>query len=200
MVVLMFEVLKAGAGLELNFLKTTLIPLCESFNLDQFRRIINFVAPAFKDCKVARFAKHLGILVGPGAIEDQWTATLKKYHTRVCEVGMCAGGWCTQAYLYRLVALSVLQYKMQFAAMPVGTGRLENASLARVFRAPNNALPGFLLSQLGCLGSKVSISSIQLLARATMCRAWLKSGVTATIDEMDTNRATLCGAQSQVEG
>ena len=74
---------------------------------------------------------------------------------------------------------------MQFSPLPVGIGRIENASLARVLRAPNNSLPGFMVSNLKAMGLKQSCCSLQLLARATMCRAWMRAPAITTVAEIE---------------
>ena len=109
-VVELFGILKKGAGLDLNALKTVVVPFYTNTDLRQLARLAAAVAPSLRGCKVEFTAKHLGVMVGPMAWLNPWGDTVVKFQQRVAEVGKLHGGWSSQCYLYQLVAVSVMSY------------------------------------------------------------------------------------------
>ena len=91
---------------------------------------------------------------------------------RVNAVSSLAGAWATQTLSYRLCAVSVLGYVMQFVQLPKDIVHYEASCIAKVLKIPRNAIPSGIAQHLD-LFRLPAFPSLQHLATATMARAWM---------------------------
>ena len=77
-------------------------------------------------------AKYLGVHLGNSFMDAMWLAATTKFRQRVNVVSALAGAWPTQVLSYRLGAVSVLGYIMQFMVLPNKLLQDESAIIAKV--------------------------------------------------------------------
>ena len=117
--------------------------------------------------------KVWGVYIGNSYLSSVWDAPCRKLWSRVSLVSSLSGSWSTQALTYRIAAVSVLGYVMQFVHLPPKLLKDESAIPARIMKVPRNAIPQVATSNLEVMGLP-SFPSLALLAKATMARVWMQ--------------------------
>ena len=78
--------------------------------------------------KVRGFAEYLGILLGPEALSQQFVKAEKKFRSRIHHIGALSLPPRAAVAAFHIFALSVLRYKLQFAA-PAFAVRFERTAI-----------------------------------------------------------------------
>jgi hypothetical protein len=146
-----FAVLQAASCLEVNPLKTVVIPLWPEGRFET-RRWLSECLPAWAAFKIKLCGRFLGYLIGPAAAEHRWDLTLDKYWQRGMMARAAGGGFFGNLLHYHVFGASVLGYLLQLAEPPKQAFALERRILQYLTHGPWHALPNEGLLALGDLG------------------------------------------------
>ena len=109
-------------------------------SLEYWARLVSAVSPRWAAGVVSLSAKYLGIYIGNEHLGKIWQAPMKKFGVRVGQISALAGAWNSQATSYRVCAVSVLTYVMQYAVLSNDIKHNESAYIAKVLKVPRNAI------------------------------------------------------------
>ncbi len=107
---------EACTGLCINVAKSSIVPLWTS-DLDAATIEVHAMSPRLDELKVADFFKHLGVLVGPGAVPTRWFAAFSKFLDRALSIKAAGGGLSESIRMYGTLAVTTLQYIGQFLSL-----------------------------------------------------------------------------------
>jgi hypothetical protein len=120
---------------------------------------------------VASFFKHLGVLVGPGAVPTRWTPAFAKFLDRALCIKSAGGGLSESIRMYGALAVSTLQYIGQFCSPPPAIRKIEARAIARITSSPLYAFPISLGSGLQEIGLRPGFTHIETMSHAAQIRA-----------------------------
>ena len=120
--------------------------------------------------------KYLGIIVGPGAYSSSWDAPLVKYRARVAAIRAESLSVMQSLMDYRTFALPVLSYIMQFQKAPTRVLKMQKHALQLILRAPYDAIPFDMLTQLRALGFHAECPDLAVANQSAMFRCASQSG------------------------
>jgi endonuclease/exonuclease/phosphatase family metal-dependent hydrolase len=169
-----------ATGLCINVGKSTLVPLWTT-DIAAATLEVHATSPRLASLEVASFFKHLGVLVGPGALPTRWAAPIAKFLDRAISIKAAGGGLSDSIRMYGVLAVSTLQYLSQFCSPPVAIRKIEARAIARVTSSPLYAFPVSLGSGLQEIGLRPGLVHIEALAMAARARASASSQHLATI-------------------
>jgi endonuclease/exonuclease/phosphatase family metal-dependent hydrolase len=159
-----------ATGLCINVGKSTLVPLWTK-DIAAATLEVQSSSSRLASLEVAAFFKHLGVLVGPGALATRWAAPLAKFLDRAISIKAAGGGLSESIRMYGVLAVSTLQYLSQFCSPPLAVRKIEARAIARVSSSPLYAFPVALGSGLQELGLRPGFMHIETLALAAQARA-----------------------------
>jgi endonuclease/exonuclease/phosphatase family metal-dependent hydrolase len=174
----MFVVLELAGGLKLNITKTIIIPLAKATEFS-VRRFLVEAIPSWGKLAIKDAGKLLGVLLGPAAADDRWTAAAAKYWTRSREAKATTGGFMQALVHYRVFAAPVLQHLLSYTNIPKGTLHMENLALQGLTHGPFNTFPSGTVSSLADLGFPLEAPRLATTNTAALARTALTSSAFA---------------------
>jgi exonuclease III len=157
------------SALVLNPLKTAILPLWH-FDGAMIRRWIRHSVPALAGSAVADLAKYLGMLIGPGAADAQWTPVASKVLVRAADASHAGIGIAAKLRHFRLHGTTTVMYKAQFASLSGELRLAYRKAEQRLTGSPWMALPPDLLHSLRALGLPAELPNIEILTEAAQLR------------------------------
>ena len=132
-----FEAFARISGLRLNVGKTAAVPLWP-VQLDALRAGWAARMPSWAGIQVASSAKYLGLQLGPGRRESSWLGPLAKYADRAEAWSAVGCGMALTARAYSAYIAAVLQFVLQYEALPADWPQHEASALRRLVPGPGN--------------------------------------------------------------
>jgi hypothetical protein len=157
-------------GLCINVAKSTVVPLWTT-DIEAATAEVQALAPRLAELEVASFFKHLGVLVGPGAVPTRWTPAFAKFLDRALCIKSAGGGLSESIRMYGALAVSTLQYIGQFCSPPPAIRKIEARAIARITSSPLYAFPISLGSGLQEIGLRPGFTHIETMSHAAQIRA-----------------------------
>ena len=161
---------EACTGLCINVAKSSIVPLWTS-DLDAATIEVHAMSPRLVELKVADFFKHLGVLVGPGAVPTRWAAAFSKFLDRALSIKAAGGGLSESIRMYGTLAVTTLQYIGQFCSPPLAVRKIEARAIARITSSALYAFPVSLGSGLQEIGLRPGFTHIETMSKAAQIRA-----------------------------
>jgi endonuclease/exonuclease/phosphatase family metal-dependent hydrolase len=154
-----FSTFQAASCLEVNPLKTVVIPLWDN-GCFETRRWLFDALPSWAKFKVQLFGRFLGYLIGPDAAKNRWDLTLEKFWQRGMMARAAGGGFFGNLRHYHIFSFSVLGYLLQLTQPPLAAMALERRLLQYFTHGPWHALPNQGLLSLRDLGFREEPRSV----------------------------------------
>jgi hypothetical protein len=170
--------LAEAGGLKLNTQKTVIIPLALTTEFEVRRFLIDSL-PGWGNMLIKQAGKLLGILLGPGAADQRWTAAAAKFWTRSRDAKATTGGFMQALLHYRVFAVSVLQHLMSFTNVPKEAKHMENLALQGLTNSPFNTFPCGSVSSLTDIGCPREAPNLTTTNTAALARTALTSAAFA---------------------
>ena len=171
-----FTIIGQATALHLHPGKVQIIPLWK-YDEVAIREQINIIAPRLAKAKIQKSGKLLGIFVGPGAAEHQWSGVAGELRARSRYLASLNLAWSGVAPLYRSHVVSVTSHILQFAAPSRELLQVESNCLAVVTKTPSRAVPLAVLTRMKEFGLATNFISISIQGEAATYRAMMSSGV-----------------------
>ncbi len=165
-IIRLFIFWEGATALKLNSKKTAFLPLWLSFDEAMLRRWLRHTVPAIASCMIGNFAKYLGLMLGPGAADHQWTPVASKVLVRAADANFAASGVAAKMRHFRIHGTSTVLYKAQFAMLSPSMKQAYRKAEQRLTGSPWMALPPDLLHSLRGLGLPAELPDIDTLAIA----------------------------------
>ena len=160
------------SGLALNIDKTVFVPLSND-SLENVREKLIRSTPLWGCMTIARCAKYLGFIVGPGRGDSTWDAPVGKFTSRARLWGGLGLGTLNTILAYRVFVLSTLLFICQLDPLPAQVLEAEVISLRRLFRGPHGWTSPAVLKSLKWLGFPAEIPDLASIAVAAKARVVL---------------------------
>ena len=141
------------SGLELNLLKTVLVPLRVG-DPELLRDRLSLAAPAWAPIKIEHSAKCLGFVLGPGRGHTSFNGALRKYKQRVNFWAATGSGTALTLMAYRTYILPVMSFLIQLEGLPPQWEELETWALQKLLPGPFRWCPPYLAKNLKDMGSR----------------------------------------------
>jgi hypothetical protein len=169
-----FRILAKATALQINIDKTKLIPYWNKGLFEARRYIHDCMLELSKIC-ICDKGLLLGVLMGPGAGQQQMTAATEKYWHRSLEAKTTTNSALQSIRHYNVYAVPTLSYLVQFS--PPTTDLLARAkrALQLITNTPWNTFSAATCSSLKDLGFAHEPNNIQDIAFAATFRAALRS-------------------------
>jgi hypothetical protein len=174
-IIRVFVLWEGATALKLNSKKTAFLPLWLSFDEAMLRRWLRHSVPAIASCSVGNCAKYLGLMLGPGATDHQWTHVASKVLVRAADANFAAHGIAAKLRHFRLHGTSTVLYKAQFAPLTPCMRQAYRKAEQRLTGSPWMAMPPDLLHSLRSLGLPAELPDIDTLALAAQLRVTASS-------------------------
>jgi endonuclease/exonuclease/phosphatase family metal-dependent hydrolase len=174
----LFDLLAQAAGLQLNTKKTVIIPLSATTEFE-IRRFLVDTLPGWGGMHINSAGKLLGIMIGPEAANERWTAAASKFWTRSRDAKATTGGFTQGLLHYRVFAVPVLQHLMSYSAVPKAMRHMENLAIQGLTHSPFNTFPCGAVSSLTDIGYPREAPSLVTLNTAALARTALTSAAFA---------------------
>ena len=130
-----------ASSMHLNLKKCVIVPLF-AFLLVDLRDRIDFCIPGAKDFLIASYAKYLGVLIGPGAEDEAWTAALAKYFKAAMSLKSRHPSLMTLTRLYNMEVLPILSWQAQLRKPSKKAYEVESYVLRAITNYPFTAFHG----------------------------------------------------------
>ena len=162
-----FRIIALIGNLHLNSNKTQCFCLFPA-GLTRLQRQIQDNMPTLRDMQISDHILYLGLYIGPGSDEIQWTTPTNNYHNAVTHIRAHQLGLTASIPLYNMYALPRLSWKASFVPPSADTLRQQHICLQLLTNSPwhsftNNTM--FTLKQLGLPQQATSIESTSIAAR-----------------------------------
>jgi hypothetical protein len=174
-IIRLFICWEGATALKLNSKKTASLPLWLSFDEAMLRRWLRHSVPTIASCSIANFAKYLGLMLGPGATDHQWTMLASKVLVRAADANFAAHGIAAKLLHFRIHGTSTVLFKAQFAPLTPLMRQAYRKAEQRLTGSPWMALPPDLLHSLRSLGLPAELPDIDTLALAAQLRVTASS-------------------------
>ena len=138
--------------------------------VESIRAIIAEVSCEFAHCKAQLAGKYLGVFVGAGAGDVQWSDLPAKVGERTAQIRAQHSGLVFSLLVFRVYVTSLLQYKAQFLCPCVALCKAYVKCEQHILACPWNAMPEQVHHNLKCLGMRVELPHLETLARAAQVR------------------------------
>ena len=156
------------------------------------RHLPDWASFSITDC-----GEYLGIYVGPGSSNHQWSAPIAKFTKKAANVASASSGPFVSAYQYNVTSVPTLGYVGQLVPPPKGLYNLERKVLTHLLHIPTGAVDGHSFFAFHTLNGP-SIVSVQasLFAAAfrtatRTCDTWGSWAATLNKVAFDEGYATL---------
>jgi hypothetical protein len=165
----MFSLFAQASGLRLNPQKTIIIPIGKLDPSKITAHIAEHIA-SWREIKLARAGKLLGVMLGPESATTRWAQAGEKYWTTSRASKASAGGFWQALRHYRVFAFSVLCHLAQFADIPQHIARMENLALQGLTKSPFNTFPSPSINTLCNIGAPLEAPSLAAMNTAALVR------------------------------
>ena len=177
---------KKVSALGLNYGKCIIAPLWRGSHAP-IRLWLNEMLPAFASVQIEKYAKYLGIYIGPDAHLHQWDSNASILLKRAGDAALRTNGFNDKLRHYRTHGISTILYKAQFAH-PNNAMRLAAKRAGQLIcSAPWFAIPPDLLHGLRHINMPLEVPNIDIIAKAAQIRLVATSATfndaTSAIDE-----------------
>ncbi len=185
-----FRTMALASSLVLHPGKVVVIPLWKFVESD-VREAIRAVAPGLAAARIQDHGKLLGVFVGPGAPQRQWSSVRQELRERSRFLASLGMAWSGVMPLFRSHVLPVASHLAQMCPMPASLLRTVESCMAIVLKTPFRAVPGKVLYHAKSFGLGIDVPDLRTLGLAATFRAADASGVlTEVISEHVRARAS----------
>ena len=155
----------------LNWGKCVLIPLAKSYDDVMLKTWIVRFASNAGELVIRKFAKLLGVYVGPEAYAKSWELPTAKLVERARLIRTFQLGLSRSAYLFNRDAVSVISHVAQFIAPSRQHVMKADRAVQKVTATPFYSLPKEFTYRMREMGFPVQFQSVAVHARSVMARA-----------------------------
>ena len=134
--------------------------------------------------KIARFAKYLGFMVGSEACGHAWRGPSGKLLKRARHVRSLGLSMTEARLAFKVFAVSVIRYTLQFVAPSLGLVRDFRLALDIALSSPRHALGEGILCNLRRLGKPCEYPHLDSVSSATQYRTAVRSEVLGDLEDL----------------
>ena len=165
---LAFAAIASVSGLELNGPKCVLVPLWirPAGPLRYFQELV----PAWRNFKIALSVKYLGALIGPDSHQERWASVDRKFQDRLSAIASLGLGHFFSTLFYKVYAISVFSYLMQFFE-PREWHTVQTNAIKQIVKGPRDWIPiSWMVAQVAEISPPSRFPNLEDIHAAVLMR------------------------------
>eukprot|EP00959_Pyramimonas_sp_CCMP1952_P406226 8513427-Pyramimonas_sp.AAC.1 len=139
-------------------------------NLTLLRDSVNEYSNGLAEIEFVRYAKYLGIYIGPEAGDLGWQEPLRKFCSRTRSLRQMGLGLAVTLSTFQVMCLSVLQFVLQLYPVPQHVLKIYQETLQLLMAAPRHSFSYNMITRLKSLGFDCEAKEIVSLSAASRVR------------------------------